>query len=228
MGDRLLIDPYNDKPEFSLGLKLPKDLQADLFLVSHPDEDHSLLKSKWVRKSREAYFPNLHLKGTLVHEWAGDLNIAYSFTIDGFRFVHLADNARDLTDLQIEEIGKVDILFSSPPKMPGSSYFINNIKALNPKIVIPSHYIPLNLKDGELNENEIMESLSKIILQKWIKNPHADEKTVKVMANIFIGARKLKETFSDYREIYSESIEIFPKETFNNPTIFLFRKCWQN
>lgn len=222
-GSRVLVDPYNDTPEFSLGLKLPEDLQADIFLVSHPDEDHSMLKSKWTRKDFRAEFPNINIKGTLVREFHGDLNIAFSYTIDGMRLLHLADNAWQLTGEQLKEIGKIDILFISPPKLISGDQHIQNIKALSSKAVILSHHIPpLQIGDTATRE-EIENGLRKIILQDWITNPNANEETVAVMANIYEGGENLKDSFEDFRDVYGSRIEIDLNTPQGNPTIFRFR-----
>jgi L-ascorbate metabolism protein UlaG (beta-lactamase superfamily) len=222
-GSRVLVDPYNDTPEFSLGLKLPDDLQADLFLVSHPDEDHSMLKSKWTRKEFKADFPELHLKGTLVKEHAGDLNIAFSYTIDSLRLLHLVDNSWPLITEQLEEIGKIDILFISPPKVIGGDQHIQNIKALHPKAVILSHHIPPQGAGDDPTREEVINGLRKLILQDGITNPHSTEKTVEMMANIYEGGIMLQEVFENFEVVNINTIEIDSNTSFGNPTVFHFR-----
>lgn len=234
-GDRILIDPYNDTPQYSFGLRLPNDLQADIFLVSHPDEDHSYLNSKWTRKPHEdpsikdigeiTALPRFNLKGTLVKEYGGDMNIAYSFYIDGFTFLHLADNARLLTEQQLKEIGGADVVFISPPKIPGLNYHIENIKFLYPKIVIPSHYIPPNTVNSNPTYDEVNKALEKIIMQDWITNPHANLNTVKIMTDMYFECRKMKNDFPDFREINTSFVELDPAAQFGSPTVLFFMDC---
>lgn len=111
-GESVLLDPYNDNSNFFLGLHFPKYIKADIVLVSHPDEDHSYLRHHMLRQRRPSkeedpetdvtILPDLHLTGHLVREWNGDINIAYAFTIDGIRLIHLADNSHTLTKRQLK------------------------------------------------------------------------------------------------------------------------------
>jgi L-ascorbate metabolism protein UlaG (beta-lactamase superfamily) len=217
---RLLIDPYNDSPQFSLGIKLPDNLQSDLFLVSHPDEDHSCLKSSWTRKDFDATFPHFRLTGTLVREFGRDLNIAYAFTIDGVRFLHLADNAWDLTQEQIDEIGPVDILFISPPKVSGSLSYITNIKKLNPRLVILSHHIPPTNVPETPTFDEIKSSLKRIILQDWVTNPHADEETVERIATIFLMDLSLEMNLLTIEQYLNRRLQLTTWIPFITPLLF--------
>lgn len=62
--------------------------------------------------------------------------------MDGIKLCHLGDLGHTLTDKQLEEIGKVDVLFIPV----GGYYTINNeeavkvVKQLNPKLTIPMHF----------------------------------------------------------------------------------------
>src|SRR6185369_14029047 len=106
-GFRILVDPFNDDPEWILGPRFPKEfrgepLGANIVLMSEPDADHAYAPGDWLAyapktKPNSNPFPDLNLRGRVVYEWNGDLNIAYSYTIDGVRCTHLADNAHVLT-----------------------------------------------------------------------------------------------------------------------------------
>jgi L-ascorbate metabolism protein UlaG (beta-lactamase superfamily) len=231
-GGRLLIDLFHDEPEHSFGLALPKNLKADVFLVSHADSDHSNLSGKFVEHERSSHekhegeidiFPNLNLRGTLVKEWNGDLCIAYHFTVDGLRCLHLADNSYSLTDQQISEFGKIDILFLPMPK--SKSYIIKTeldiITKLKPQIIIPSHVIPLPLKVVAKGHKTIYAKLAKIILP-MIKNPQANANTVDVFSHMLLAVEKVTQKFAT-KEITDSSVVI------NNlpeaPTVYYFSKC---
>lgn len=155
MGFRILIDPFNNSPEWSLGPKFPEEFNGKSFgtnvvLMSEPDADHSYSRGDWLQyaprtKPHSDPFPDFDLKGTFVYEYNGDLNIAYQYTIDGLRLAHFADNAHLLSDKQLKEIGSLDIIFISPPKVTADNKALNvvrqNINLLKPKIIIWSHHI---------------------------------------------------------------------------------------
>jgi hypothetical protein len=67
--------------------------------------------------------------------------------------VHLADNAHPLTEQQLQEIGRPDILFISASKAKENEdgeVTRKNIESLAPKMVIWTHHIvPPNLPDTE-------------------------------------------------------------------------------
>ncbi len=229
-GDTLAIDPFYDTPEYSLGPKLPKNFQADLFLVSHPDEDHSQLHHTYIKQQRKSadkdesdgvsMFPEINIKGTLVKEYNGDLNIAWSFSIDGFRILHLADNAHLLTDDQLREIGEVDIVFIPMPKA-GYQTQVQNIKALNPKVVIPSHLVLPGIDDEDPSEEVVKSAISEKVLQDWITNPHANEQTVDNFTQMFFTACNLKVDFP-LKQVFTHTLEVekLPEQT----TVMLIRK----
>lgn len=166
-GYRILIDPFNDAPEWSLGISFPKTWDdkpfgTNLVLMSEPDSDHAYAPGGWLDNAPETKpnsnpFPDLNVRGTVIYEWNGDLNIAWQYTVDGIRLLHLADNAHLLTTEQLQEIGHPDIVFISPPKpkvedgIDEDLEFVRlNIEALAPKMVIWAHYIvPPNLPDTE-------------------------------------------------------------------------------
>lgn len=155
----VLFDPFNNDPKWSLGLTFPshfnsKPFGANIVLSSEPDADHAYSPGDFLLHAPKTLpnsnpFPGFNIKGTVIYEFNGDVNIAWNCTIDGVRFLHLADNAHILTNDQIKEIGEVDIIFISPPKV--NTFSANdtvkyNINLLKPKVVIWSHHIiPDNL-----------------------------------------------------------------------------------
>lgn len=157
-GYRVLVDPFNDAPEWSLGIKFPKTFQnkpmgANIVLSTEPDADHThspgdfLEKAPKKTKPNSNPFPGLDLRGAVIYEFNGDVNIAYSYTIDGIRLAHFGDNAHILTKEQLKEIGKPDVIFMSAPKAqseenPESLEITRkNIKSLKPKVVIWAHHL---------------------------------------------------------------------------------------
>lgn len=149
------IDPYS--PEFT-GLKLPKDLSADVVLISHGHEDHS---------NASAVTPGLSGAAAMVFKEPGEYevagvvitgvesfhdnsqgsqrgkNIIFHIMMDGLNIVHLGDLGQtELTEAQLNQIGEVDILLAPV----GSVYTIDGkgaasiAAALEPKIIVPMHY----------------------------------------------------------------------------------------
>jgi L-ascorbate metabolism protein UlaG (beta-lactamase superfamily) len=228
---RLLIDPFSDLPEHSFGLTLPKNLSADIFLASHADEDHSNLNGKFARHLKNSNkkdttkvtpFPHLDLKGTIVKEYNGDLCIAYHFTLDNKRFLHLSDNSHPLTKNQLKEIGKIDILFLPMPKSKSDNIKMEKeiIKKLNPKIVIPTHLISLPVSEINKGFELVEKKISKIILPEK-KNPSANKITVNIFTYMLLATKNLINSYPSI-EIESPTIKIdkLPKKT----TIYHFTK----
>src|SRR3989344_1272443 len=146
----VLIDPFS--PDFT-GLKLPKDLGADIVLKTHDHEDHSNIKAVTGEPKIFDGPGEYESKGVVVtgvksfHDNSGGsergLNTIFNVIIDGIRIAHLGDIGQaELTEAQIEEIDNVDILLVPV----GSVYTIDAkgaagiIAQLEPKMVIPMHY----------------------------------------------------------------------------------------
>ncbi len=165
-GYRVLVDPFNDSPEWTLGPDFPKEFEgnpfgANLVLMSEPDSDHAYAPGGWLQNALDTKpnsnpFPNLDLRGTVIYEYNGDVNIAYQYTIDDLRLAHFGDNAHILTEEQLKELGHPDIIFISPPKASDRSAneeVRRNIENLKPKVVFWAHHLaPNNLPVEELPE----------------------------------------------------------------------------
>lgn len=149
----VVIDPFN--PEF-IGLKLPKDLTADVVLSSHDHKDHNntgAVISTTGEKSIVFKDPGEYEVGGVVitgissfHDDAGGSqrgkNIIFNILLDRLNIVHLGDLGQSkLTEEQLTQIGEVDILLVPV----GSVYTIDGkaaagiISQLEPKIIIPMH-----------------------------------------------------------------------------------------
>lgn len=172
-GFRIVVDPFSDAPEWSVGLRFPKEFQgkpfgANIVLSSEPDADHSFAPGDWLYLGPKTSvgsdpFPDLGLKGTVVYEYGGDVNIAYHYTVDGLRLLHLGDNAHELTLQQLREIGQVDIVFMPGPKVlpetndgfASRNIIERNIAHLSPKVIVWAHHLvpvgtPINGSAEEL------------------------------------------------------------------------------
>jgi L-ascorbate metabolism protein UlaG (beta-lactamase superfamily) len=148
----LVTDPYDPK---MLGFKFPK-LEANIVTVSHDHGDHnftSQIEGPSGNPPRVIHGPGEYeIKGVSVFgtptyhddkkgEERGH-NTSYTITFDNINVCHLGDLGHKLTEEQVGQIGRVDILLIPV----GGHYTINATEAaevvsqLEPKIVIPMHY----------------------------------------------------------------------------------------
>ncbi len=144
----IVIDPFDEK----IGLKLP-NFSADILLVTHNHSDHNNIK---VVKDNPFLIENpgeYEIKGVFVQgipSFHDDKegkergkNTIYIIEAEDMRFCHLGDfGQKQLTDEQLESIGKVDVLMIPV----GGTFTIDSSEAskvigqIEPKIVIPMHY----------------------------------------------------------------------------------------
>lgn len=151
---KLVIDPYGE----STGLSLPS-LEANVVLVTHEHEDHNNKKGVKGDPFIISFPGEYEIKGVFVQGIASfhddkqgkerGLNTIYTIEGEGIRVCHLGDfGQKELTSEQLENIGDVDILLIPV----GGVYTINGkeaqkiISQLEPKIVIPMHYLLAKLK----------------------------------------------------------------------------------
>ena len=142
----VILDPFD--PEFT-GLKLPKDLSADVMLVSHDHKDHNFTESPIVFNRPGEY----EVAGVVItginsfHDNSEGsergTNVIFHLLFDGLDIVHLGDLGQSkLTEEQVAQIGQTDILLIPV----GSIYTIDAevasdiVSQLEPKIIIPMHY----------------------------------------------------------------------------------------
>lgn len=151
----VFIDPY--KEEFT-GLKLPKDLQADIAISTHNHDDHNNLEALTENPIKITGPGEYEVKEVSIigvstfhdkEEGASrGRNTVYNISIDGLNVVHLGDLGHVLSEGEVDEIGATDILLVPV----GGVYTIDAktasdiVSQLEPKIVIPMHYLVPNLK----------------------------------------------------------------------------------
>ena len=163
-GTVVVTDPFDE----SVGYPMP-NVKADIVTSSHSHFDHNYFKAikgnfEIVDSLGEQNIKGIKIKGvSTYHDEEGGAkrgkNIVFVFDIDGIRIAHLGDLGHVLTDMQIKEIGKVDIIL-----IPVGGFFTINAKKavevmnqLSPKITIPMHYktefinFPIDTVDNFLN-----------------------------------------------------------------------------
>lgn len=146
-GTRILTDPYDETVGYP-----PLKAEADIVTVSHHHFDHdhtSSVKGRFISidKPGRQTAGGIDINGieTFHDEVRGakrGKNIIFTFVVDGLNICHCGDLGHLLTDEQIREIGKVDILF-----LPMAGTFTIDtdeacsvMKQLDPVITIPMHY----------------------------------------------------------------------------------------
>lgn len=144
----VVIDPFDPQ----IGLKLPKELSADIVLSSHAHYDHNNVAfvggNPLIVTGPGDYEKNgISIRGiSTYHDSTSGSergkNTAYHLLIDGVNVVHLGDLGHLLSEEQITQIGEADILMIPV----GGNYTIDAENAskvvtqLEPRIVIPMHY----------------------------------------------------------------------------------------
>ena len=150
----VVIDPYD--PDFT-GLKLPRDLQADVCLTTHEHKDHNFISAVTTTQggtpmvfSKPGEYEVLGVVITGINSFHDHsegnergLNTVFHLLFDGLDIVHLGDLGQSrLTEEQVAAIGQTDIVLIPV----GGVYTINAKEAsdivsqLEPKIIIPMHY----------------------------------------------------------------------------------------
>ena len=152
---KIVTDPFDS----TVGYPAP-DESADICMVSHDHFDHncvSVVKGNpdVVKGTGEKEAKGIKFKG--VGSFHDDTegsqrgeNTIWVFELGGIKFAHAGDLGVELDDVQVKEIGAVDVLFVPT----GGFYTIDPAAAskvvsrLNPKVVIPMHYKTTFLGDN--------------------------------------------------------------------------------
>lgn len=151
----IIIDPFD--PDFT-GLSLPKDLEADIVLLSHEHKDHSNLKAVLGNPVKisgpgeyETHGVTINGIGVFHDQKQGTergKNTVYHLEVDGLNIVHLGDLGHLLSEQQVESIGSTDILMVPV----GGIYTIDAkdasevVAQLEPPVSVPMHYLTSGLK----------------------------------------------------------------------------------
>jgi L-ascorbate metabolism protein UlaG (beta-lactamase superfamily) len=149
-GTKIITDPY--KPG-AFGLEYrPIQETADIVTVSHDHDDHNnadgipgnpqIVKGAGKHQAKGIEFIGV----ASCHDECGGKergdNTIFTFKIDDMNVCHLGDLGRPLTDKEVSEIGKVDVIMIPV----GGSFTIDAagadkvISQLEPKVVIPMHF----------------------------------------------------------------------------------------
>jgi len=148
-GVRIITDPYKSGDDLKYA---PVTESADVVTVSHEHYDHNFTSS--VQGNPQIYRgpEPIEIKGikfsalSVFHDnEQGKLrskNTVVCIDVDGMRLCHLGDLGHILDAVQLNKLGKVDVLFIPV----GGLWAIDAAEAtkvvetVNPKVVIPMHY----------------------------------------------------------------------------------------
>ena len=158
-GTSILTDPCCPEVGYDL-----KDIVCDAVTVSHKHRDHSYVdcvsgepiiidtvSPRMVNNIRVTGFPTWHDRCGGAERGS---NMLYLFEIDGMKVLHAGDVGHLLSVAQVEEIGKVDVLFVPI----GGTYTLDYLAArqfanqLRPSVVIPMHYRTPQCRLTELDD----------------------------------------------------------------------------
>lgn len=145
----VVTDPFDSK---AVGLKFPKNIEADVITVSHDHPDHNEISAVGGKPFVIAGPGEYEIKGVMVigvatfhdENQGADRgkNTIYRIEIDGVKVGHLGDLGHVLSSAQVDSLNGVDVLFVPV----GGVYSLDPVKAaqvisdLEPHIVIPMHY----------------------------------------------------------------------------------------
>jgi len=146
-GIKIITDPYERSGDLTYG-EIKES--ADIVTVSHEHFDHNNVSA--VRGNPEIARGTKKAKGiefrgiaTYHDDTGGKLrgnNTIFCFEVDGISVCHLGDLGHQLSDRQVAELGKVDILL-----IPVGGFYTIDAKVasevcnrLTPGVIIPMHY----------------------------------------------------------------------------------------
>lgn len=145
----LIIDPFD--PE-KVNLKFPKDIEADVVLVTHQHADHNYIagvKGNPLIIDGPGEYEKSGVSITGIHSFHDSEggsergnNTIYNIFMDGMNVMHLGDLGHLLVEEQTSQIDNVDILLVPT----GGTYTIDAevaakvVAQLEPRIVIPMHF----------------------------------------------------------------------------------------
>jgi len=146
-GIKIITDPYKTDERIRYG---EIDESADIVTVSHEHYDHNNIAA--VKGNPEVVRETAKVKGlefngiSTYHDnvqgQQRGKNIIFCFEVDGIRICHFGDLGHLLSDKQVAELGRVDMLL-----IPVGGYFTIDAEVasqicgrLAPRVVIPMHY----------------------------------------------------------------------------------------
>ena len=161
-GVRVLIDPYRNRHDYYWFLHRFPSVECDLALVTHSHFDHSATgelpeETSVLRMPGSCSYRDISVKGVWdLHAGRsgrqGMLNIMFLVEVAGVRFLHTGDNRAQIPAEVCDQVGAVDVLMVTADD---SSHILaydevdSMVRLLNPRVVIPTHYLAPGLTTEE-------------------------------------------------------------------------------
>ncbi|MDI4649618.1 MBL fold metallo-hydrolase [Cohnella hashimotonis] len=147
-GTRILIDPYFK----FLGYRMPVPVNSDIVVVTHNHGDHNKVNAAsgdylLVNEPKEYSRGDVSMSGfKTFHDKVNGKkrgpNIVFRFRMDGLTICHCGDLGHLLTEEQVKEIGKVDVLIvpvGGRATLAGAEA-AQVMRQLHATVAIPMHY----------------------------------------------------------------------------------------
>jgi len=172
-GIKIITDPYKTDESIRYG---EIEESADIVIVSHEHSDHNNIAAvkgspevvRGTAKVRGIDFRGIPTYHDTVQGQQRGKNTVFCFEVEGVRVCHLGDLGHSLSDKQLVDLGRVDILL-----VPVGGYFTIDAEVasqicyrLAPRVVIPMHYktdkcfLPIAAVDEFLQEKKNIVRLS--------------------------------------------------------------------
>ena len=156
----IVIDPFH--PES--GLKLPRNLQADLLLLTHDHPSHNFRDGIQGTPFSVTHPGEYEARGVFVYgiptfhdKDSGathGMNTMYRLEVEGISLAHLGDLGHTLSDTQLGVLKDIDILFV--PVGGGSTIdavtAAEVVNEIEPRVVIPMHYALSSRAPGDVQK----------------------------------------------------------------------------
>jgi len=143
----VVVDPYSKE----IGFLLPK-VKADAVVISHDHFDHndvSRVEDYRVKITEPGEYEVGGIKIVGIASFHDEVkgakrgeNTIYKIVVDDIVVVHLGDLGTKLTDEQIEDLNRVEVLLLpvGGKYTIGADEAVEIVKELNPAIVVPMHF----------------------------------------------------------------------------------------
>jgi L-ascorbate metabolism protein UlaG (beta-lactamase superfamily) len=148
-GTKIITDPYNVGGGLSYG-EIRES--ADVVTVSHEHGDHNnvaavkgnpqVVKGAGAKEAKGIKFKGVSTYHDDAQGGQRGPNTIFCFEVDGMKVCHLGDLGHTLSDKEVAEVGKVDILL-----VPVGGFFTIDAKVatavsskLAPRVIIPMHF----------------------------------------------------------------------------------------
>lgn len=175
-GTTIICDPYDKK---ATGLSLPR-IKTDIVTISHDRPGHNAVSAVSGEPKVFSGPGDYEVGGVLItglttyHRAANgespERNVAYFFDVEGFTVGHLGDLGQIPQQRQVEDLGEVDVLLVpvSGHNTLDASRMTEVISLLEPRIVVPMHYLHPGLK-STISEN--LDPVDKFLKELGVGEP---------------------------------------------------------